>query len=81
LSITLQEKALTEYRTPEELINVIATCPLLLTSKVEFDECRILAERRIKELRPNLKTLQNYIMNIPSDYYRVLHPKYKPLKE
>jgi len=81
LSITLPEKSMVEWRTLEDLLNVISVCDVLLQSKVEFDDDRILAERRMKEFRPNLKTMKNFIVNVPSDYFRVLHPKYKAIRD
>ena len=62
-------------KTPIDLIDKISTCEQVLTSKVEFDDDKILTNRRMKEFRANFNTFKNFIINTPSDYYRLLHPK------
>ena len=75
LNIDITETIVHNCKSPMDLVDKISTCEQVLTSKIEFDDDRILTTRRMKEFRANFNTFKNFIINAPSDYYRLLHPK------
>ena len=75
LQVSLPEDTLYIYRTPKELINALSTCSKPLKFKTDSEEKAHLGLIKWKTPTFTLKNLVNFIMNAPSDYYRIIHPK------
>ena len=75
LQVSLPEETLCIYKTPNELIDALSTCDKPLKFKTDSDEKAHLGLIKWKPPTFTLKNLLNFIMNVPSDYYRVVHPK------
>jgi hypothetical protein len=75
LSIILPEDALLTYKTPEELITAIATCPRVLTFFKEPAEEATLENNSRKAPAFGIANIIYFLLNVPSDYYRVIHPR------
>jgi len=74
LGIVLPSDALYEFKTPKELIGALSTCPKALKFKTNPEEKANLALVRWKKPGFTFWNFINFIMNTPSDYYRVIHP-------
>lgn len=74
LGIVLPDDALCDFKSPQELVTALATCSKSLKFKTNQTEKANLAMVRWKDPEFSAKNLLNFIMNAPSDYYRVIHP-------
>lgn len=74
LGIVLPSDALYKFKTPKELIAALSTCPKALKFKTNAEEKANLALVRWKKPAFTFWNFINFIMNTPSDYYRVIHP-------
>jgi len=74
LGVVLPADALYEFKTPNELIEALSTCPKALKFKTNPEEKANLALVRWKKPGFTFWNFINFIMNTPSDYYRVIHP-------
>jgi len=75
LDIDLPEDALIQtYKTPEQLIKAIESCRVHLKFKQDASEASAEMMQR-KDPKFKIDNLFYFIMNIPSDYYRVIQPK------
>jgi hypothetical protein len=74
--LNLEETLLQNFGTPEYLIAALASCSKFLTFKHEpgEDQTMVNVPKEESPEDPGLKMI-HFIMNAPSDYYRVLHPK------
>ena len=76
LNLELPDNALVMYQTMESLLKAIATCSTHLKFHIEpGEEMDFEALPQKKPPKITVKTLCNYIWNIPSDYFRLLHPR------
>lgn len=69
-----EDALITTYKTPEELIKAIESCRTHLKFKQDASEASAEMMQR-KDPKFKLDNLFYFIMNIPSDYYRVIQPK------
>lgn len=74
LGVVLPDDALCVLKSPQDLVTALATCSKSLKFKTNSTEKANLAMVRWKDPTFNAKNLLNFIMNAPSDYYRVTHP-------
>ena len=74
LGIALPSDALFQFKTPKDLIEALSTCPKALKFKTNNEEKASLGLVRWKKPAFTLGNFINFIMNTPSDYYRVIHP-------
>ena len=63
------------YKTPEELIRAIESCRIHLKFKQDASEAASAEMMQRKDPKFKIDNLFYFIMNIPSDYYRVIQPK------
>lgn len=76
LGLELQENALVLYQTMDSLCKAIGTCSKTLKFHIEpGEEMELDAAYQKKPPKITAKTVFNYVWNIPSDYFRLLHPK------
>lgn len=75
----IEKKELEGIRTPGELIEEFAACPALLKLEYFFWDGGAIYKQD-KELyrksRLDILYLFNYVYKIPSDYYRLRHPRF-----
>lgn len=81
LSINLPEDALRIARTPVDFILMLATTSAPLKLKMSPAEENSLLMLKKKTPKFGLKNIIYFIMNVPSDYYRVVHPKIVDITE
>lgn len=75
LNLCLPENALVTYPNIESFVSAIATCSVSLKFHVEIgEEMQLDAVNQTKPPKFSGKAVLNYIWNIPSDYFRLLHP-------
>jgi len=75
LDITFPNDSLAEYKTLEDLKDAVSTCSIPLKLKRDpMDEARLHVSNP-KEPKVKPKNILSFVMNVPSDYYRVIHPK------
>jgi len=75
LDIKFPNDSFTEYKTCEDLKEAISTCSRPLKLKRDpIDEARLHVSNP-KEPKVKPKNILHFVMNVPSDYYRVIHPK------
>ena len=75
LGVLLPENGLCIYKSPEELTAALSSCQKYLTFKTDPTEKAGLGLVRWKYPKFTSKNLISFIMNVPSDYYRVVHPR------
>ena len=81
LRIQLPDGILSTEKKPQDLINFISTCDHRLRVTSDFDDIKLremIKKKKIKSIPLDdliLKKLTHFIYNIPSDYYRLLHPR------
>ena len=75
LQLNLTEDTFTKFETPEKLISGIATCSKILKFKNERNEEPIIIREKEVTVVDWLWRIVDFIMNVPSDYYRVIHPR------
>jgi len=75
LDVEISDDALQVYKTPEELISALESCTSHLKFKKDASEAASAEMLRKKDPKFTVDNLFYFIMNIPSDYYRVIQPK------
>lgn len=79
MNLEINENTIAQAKKPSELIKMITFVSVLLKPSVDQKDLplrRILKKiKRRKTSTIILKKIKNFIFNIPSDYYRVLHPQ------
>ena len=75
LQINLADDAFVTFNTPEMLISAIATCSKTLKFKNERNEEPIIISEKEVTVVDWFWRIVDFIMNVPSDYYRVIHPR------
>jgi len=75
LQINLADDAFLTFNTPEMLISAISTCSKILKFKNERNEEPIIISEKEVTVVDWLWRIVDFIMNVPSDYYRVIHPR------
>ena len=75
LGVFLPGEVLLIARSPLELVFMIGTCSQPLKANITpAEEVSLgLHKKKVPKFKP--KNLIYFIMNIPSDYYRVIHPR------
>ena len=75
LGVCLAEDVLMMVRSPSELVFMLGTCSRPLKTNITPAEEMSLGLRKKKTPKFKPKNLIYFIMNVPSDYYRVIHPR------
>lgn len=75
LCVSLPDNALYIYKTPQKLIAALSSCLITLKFKTDEEEKAKLGLIRWKKPKFTVGNFVNFIMNAPSDYYRVVHPR------
>ncbi len=75
LQLNLKDDTFSMFETPEKLIAGIATCSKILKFKKERNEEPIIVREKEVTVNDILWRIVDFIMNVPSDYYRVIHPR------
>jgi hypothetical protein len=77
LSIKLPEDPLVQYKTPENFLDAVSTCPTPLNLQLDLTE--EMQKEQLKKNDPtfNASNIFNFLDNVPSDYFRIIHPKMK----
>ena len=80
LEVEVADDLLQTYKTPEELISALEACVMHL--KFKKDAAEEASNEMMLKKDPKFKpaNLLYFIMNIPSDYYRVIQPKIIQMK-
>lgn len=71
----LPQDALLIHKTPQELVYAVATCPKNLKFQKDPSEETRPEPKYRKAPAFSAGSFINFILNVPSDYYRALHPK------
>lgn len=81
LSLEITEARISKTEKPSELIKLLTNVSVLLKPTIDQNDLplkHILKKvKRRKTSTMILKKITNFIFNIPSDYYRVLHKEQK----
>ena len=75
LGVYLPGEVLLIARSPSELVFMLGTCSQPLKVNITPAEEVSLGLYKKKTLKFKPKNLIYFIMNVPSDYYRVIHPR------
>ena len=75
LDVYLPNDSLGNIKTPQELISTLETSCKFLKFKRDPNEEASLNMLKLKKPRMKAINFIYFIMNVPSDYYRVIHPK------
>ena len=84
LRILPPEGMLQSSRTPREYINVLKTCEERLSVSSKFNDMNLMQMIIRKNFYPKkgsviaMEFMRNFLFNIPSDYYREIHPRKLP---
>ena len=81
LNVNLPDNVLRMENTPAEFIAMLATASRPFKLKMSPAEEAMLHIYKKKAPKYGVKTLWNFILNVPSDYYRVVHPRVIPYEE
>jgi hypothetical protein len=68
---------LEEYKTPDDFVGAVGTCPRPLVVLLDYQQEAIKEQNKIMQPKFMIGNIFNFISNVPSDYFRVLHPKLK----
>jgi len=81
LNVNLPDNILRMENTPAEFFAMISTASRPLKLKMSPEEETMLHIYKKKAPKYGAKTLLNFLLNVPSDYYRVVHPRVIPYEE
>jgi len=75
LDVSFPNNSIQNFKCVDELISALETCPRTLKLKWDPTDDPSLNTKNPKQ--PKIKPMNfiHFIMNVPSDYFRVLHPK------
>ena len=77
LRLDINETVIAKTKKPSELIKMITYCSVLLKAQIGQNDLSLKHMlKKIKKRKTStiiLKKITNFIFNIPSDYYRLLH--------
>ena len=81
LNVNLPDNVLRMENTPAEFLTMLATSSRPFKLKLSPQEEASLHIYKKKAPKYGAKNLLNFILNVPSDYYRVIHPRVIPYNE